>query len=98
MAKIDYHCPLKINSMHSKTTLRWVILVVLPVVLFLLNLSLGSVTIPLSQIFKILTGGEAEQQVWGEIVWDFRMTKAITCILAGSALALGGLQMQTLFR
>jgi iron complex transport system permease protein len=84
--------------MHSKTAFRWAVLGLMPVVLFMLNLSLGSVHIPVSEIFKILTGGDSSQPVWNEIVWDFRMTKAITCMLAGSALALGGLQMQTLFR
>lgn len=84
--------------MHSKTSIRWAVLLVLLVVLFLLNLSLGSVQIPVGEIFKILTGKPASDPVWTEIIWDFRMTKAITCILGGSALALGGLQMQTLFR
>lgn len=84
--------------MQPKNTLRWTILSVLLVVLFILNLSLGSVRIPFHEIFKILTGGAATDPVWSEIMWNFRMTKAITCILSGSALALGGLQMQTLFR
>lgn len=59
---------------------------------------MGSVDIPLSAIFKILILKNTENQVWTSILWDFRMTKAFTCVLAGSALALGGLQMQTLFR
>lgn len=84
--------------MHSKTSIRWAVLLMLLVVLFLLNLSLGSVQIPVGEIFRILTGKPASDPVWAEIIWDFRMTKAITCILGGSALALGGLQMQTLFR
>lgn len=33
-----------------------------------------------------------------DILWQFRLPKAITCVLAGSALATGGLLMQTLFR
>jgi iron complex transport system permease protein len=93
-----YHCGLKISQMQSKTSFRWAVLLMLLVVLFLLNLSLGSVQIPLSEIFKILTGRPAGDPVWTEIMWDFRMTKAITCIFGGGALALGGLQMQTLFR
>src|SRR5688500_2032139 len=84
--------------MHLKATFRWILLLLLLVFLFLLNLSLGSIHIPVSEIFKILTGNESSEPVWSEIIWDFRMTKAITCMLAGSALALGGLQMQTLFR
>jgi iron complex transport system permease protein len=84
--------------MASKSAFRWMVLVVLLVLLFLLNLSLGSVDIPVKEIFQILTGNTSSDPVWGEILWDFRMPKAITCILGGSALALGGLQMQTLFR
>jgi iron complex transport system permease protein len=84
--------------MQPKTTFRWVILLTLLLVLFLLNLSLGSVRIPLAEIIKILFGGTSDEPVWADILWNFRMTKAITCVLAGSALALGGLQMQTLFR
>ena len=64
----------------------------------MLNLSLGSVNIPLKDIVKILVGKGGSNAIWTEIVWDFRVTKALTCILAGSALSIGGLQMQTLFR
>lgn len=77
---------------------RWILLFLLLVALFFLNLSLGSVNIPLRDIFIILTGGEPSNQIFQDIVWDFRMTKALTCILAGTALSVGGLQMQTLFR
>src|SRR5688572_27687425 len=84
--------------MRPNSTFRWIILVLLLVALFVLNLSLGSVRIPAKEIFSILFGMGTSQPVWAEIIWDFRMTKALTCILAGSALALGGLQMQTLFR
>jgi iron complex transport system permease protein len=84
--------------MASKSAFRWGVLVLLLVLLFVLNLSLGSVAIPVKEIFKILTGSQSSDPVWAEIMWDFRMPKAITCLLGGSALALGGLQMQTLFR
>lgn len=68
------------------------------VVLFLVNISLGSVYIPFTDTLKILTGGQPSNPVWADILFDFRLTKAFTCILAGGALALGGLLMQTLFR
>src|SRR5688572_26271916 len=84
--------------MRPNSTFRWIILVLLLVALFVLNLSLGSVRIPAKEIFSILFGMGTSQPVWAEIIWDFRMTKALTCILGGSALALGGLMMQTLFR
>ena len=67
-------------------------------VLFIFNISLGSVQIPLSETFRVLIGKTPSQPVWVDIIIDFRLTKALTCILAGGALALGGLLMQTLFR
>jgi iron complex transport system permease protein len=80
------------------TRIRWIVLPVLLVTLFVLNISLGSVLIPFGNILSILTGDEGTNPVWFEIIWDFRMTKALTCVLAGAALAIGGLLMQTLFR
>ena len=77
---------------------RWIILPLVLVVLTGLNLSLGSISIPFSAILHILIGNPVEEPVWTDIIWNFRMTKALTCILAGGALSLAGLQMQTLFR
>lgn len=84
--------------MQGKNTIRWTLLLLAFVLLFAMNLSLGSVSIPLREIFRIVFTGESATPVWTDIVWDFRMTRAITCILAGGALAVAGLQMQTLFR
>jgi iron complex transport system permease protein len=66
--------------------------------LFIVNLSFGSVSIPLADIFAALLGGEPEQASWRSIVMQFRLPKAITAVLAGSGLAVSGLMMQTLFR
>src|SRR5688572_22809209 len=76
----------------------YLVLPILLVILFLINISLGSVQIPLSETLKVLAGKTPEQPVWTDIIIDFRLTKAFTCILAGGALSLGGLMMQTLFR
>lgn len=66
--------------------------------LFGLSLTLGSVNIPFDEILTILTGGEPTKTTWRTIVLQFRLPKATTAVLAGSALAISGLQMQTLFR
>lgn len=66
--------------------------------LFAIDLLSGSIHIPGSEIFKIITLQSTSNEVFSDIIWDFRMPKAVTCVLAGSALALSGLQMQTLFR
>jgi iron complex transport system permease protein len=94
--KINYHCRRPLYREMSKN--RWIILPVALLILAGLSLSLGSISIPLSEIARILIGQEPSEPVWGDILWNFRMTKTLTCILAGGALSLAGLQMQTLFR
>lgn len=84
--------------MQGKFKIQWAILLFALILLFLLNLSLGSVSIPMTEIISILFTGDASREVWRDIVLDFRLTKALTCVLAGGALAAAGLQMQTLFR
>ena len=66
--------------------------------LFLLDVALGSVNIPLIQVPKVLLGIEIENEVWENIVLNFRLPRAIAAILVGAALGISGLQMQTLFR
>jgi iron complex transport system permease protein len=68
------------------------------VMLFLLNLGLGSVDIPIKSIVKILFGEDVNREAWQKIVVNIRIPRAVTAILAGSALSVGGLLMQTLFR
>lgn len=65
---------------------------------FVLSLSLGSVHIPFLDILAILSGKETATPVWATIVHTIRLPKAITAVLAGAALSVSGLQMQTLFR
>lgn len=73
-------------------------LIICTVVLFLINLALGSVDIPIGEIVSILMGEGSGNEAWTKIVTNLRLPRAFTAILAGSALSIGGLQMQTLFR
>ncbi len=66
--------------------------------LFLLSLALGSVSIPFDQVLLILRGGTPEKASWLNIVLKFRLPKAITASLAGAALGVSGLMMQTFFK
>ena len=68
------------------------------VAVFLLNLAFGSVRIPLEEVVAVLAGQEASKDSWTYIILSFRLPKASTALLAGAALAVSGLQMQTLFR
>jgi len=60
---------------------------------FITNISLGSVSIPLKEIFSSLLGSTDNY-----IIQNYRLPKAITAILVGSGLGISGLLMQTLFR
>ncbi|MEH1843083.1 MAG: iron ABC transporter permease [Nostoc sp.] len=64
----------------------------------LLDLALGSVNIPINEVVKVLLGQEPEKATWANIILKFRLPKALTATLAGAALGVSGLQMQTLFR
>lgn len=67
-------------------------------VLFIVNISLGSITIPFKDVFTSLTGGQASKSTWEYIIINYRLPKAITAILVGMGLSISGLLMQTLFR
>ncbi|MDR1563278.1 MAG: iron ABC transporter permease [Dysgonamonadaceae bacterium] len=66
--------------------------------LFLCNLFYGTVSIPARAVMDILLGREIERTVWASIVTQSRLPQATTALLAGSALAVSGLMLQTLFR
>ncbi|HLF34919.1 MAG TPA: iron ABC transporter permease [Cyclobacteriaceae bacterium] len=67
-------------------------------VLFVVNISLGSVSIPPVQVIKTLAGIAVDNISWQNIILQFRVPKAITAVLVGSGLGISGLLMQTLFR
>lgn len=82
----------------SKNILLFTSLTFLMLVLFVLDIGLGQVSIPLKEIFKSLTGQEASKETWHYIIVNFRLPKAITAVLVGMGLSISGLLMQTMFR
>jgi len=84
----------------NKTSYKkhFLILSVLLIVLFFVNISLGSVMIPIQDIMAVLMGENASKESWEIIVLNFRIPKAITAVMVGSGLSVSGLLMQTLFR
>lgn len=67
-------------------------------ILFAVSLAYGAVSIPFDQVLQILTGHEVERPAWQSIVLQSRLPQAVTAVLAGAALAVSGLLLQTLFR
>lgn len=73
------------------------LLLILSVVLFFaLNVLLGPTPLPLSEAVDCVLGGGNDTARF--IILDSRLPAALTALLAGAALAVGGLVMQTLFR
>ena len=67
------------------------------IILFLTNLFLGSVSIPFESALQILTGQESDNKAWQYILLESRLPQAVTAAFAGTALALAGLLLQSLF-
>ncbi len=67
-------------------------------VFFLLNLLLGSVSIPFKEVWQILWGNSHGNEIWYNIIWKSRIPQALTALVAGAGLSVSGLQMQTVFR
>ena len=93
-------------GVHSSLTRGYVLapglllagLALIALAVFMLSLAVGSVRIPIDEIVSVLLGGDASKPAWAIIVLKFRLPKALTAMLAGAALSVSGLQMQTLFR
>lgn len=81
-----------------RNTVIFILLAIGVSLLFLLNIALGSVSIPAKEVFKSLTGGTASKETWEYIIMNYRLPKAVTAILVGMGLSVSGLLMQTLFR
>jgi iron complex transport system permease protein len=76
----------------------WGILMIVPMLVFILELCLGSVMIPPRGVWAVLTNQAGVSEGWREIILVFRLPRAVAAMLAGAALGVAGLEMQTLFR
>lgn len=68
------------------------------VILFILNLALGSVSIPCDDVLAVVLGNGEVKESWRYIILESRLPQAITALLAGASLAVSGLLLQTAFR
>ena len=82
--------------MKRRNTILFTCSTLLVVALFVADILIGSVALPLGEVVGALFGSGDE--VTRNIVLNFRLPKAITALLVGASLSAVGLQMQTLFR
>lgn len=83
--------------MRSRSAILFAMLAALTLFLFLLDLAVGAVAVPLVDVWAALTGGDCPRAT-AKIILNIRLIKAVVALLAGAALSVSGLQMQTLFR
>ena len=77
---------------------RFLLISLLVVLFFLLNIIIGTIFIPLSEVVDVLfASGENASQVAQNIILKSRLPQAATALAAGAGLAISGLQMQTIF-
>lgn len=80
----------------GRYTAAFAILLVLVLVFLVLNVCIGSVNIPVSEIPKILFGNGADD-VYTDIVIGIRFPRALAAAILGGGLALSGYLLQTFF-
>lgn len=76
----------------------WAVAILLLLMLFAVNLFCGSIDIPGNEVLSALTGNGCSRDVWRVIVLETRLPQALTALLAGAAISVAGLLLQTLFR
>lgn len=81
-----------------KSGLKISLLAAIVAIFFILDIVSGSVRIAPVEVIRILLGGEGADAAWRDIVLFFRLPRALTALMAGIGLSVGGLSMQTLFR
>jgi iron complex transport system permease protein len=86
------------SACSSKTILVFIILFISLFLLFAVDIIIGSVKIPFSEIWKSIVSDYSLRSEWRIIIMDFRLPRAIVAVITGMALAISGLEMQTYFR
>lgn len=79
---------------------RWfyVILITIVILVFALNLALGSIEVTPRQLLTVLIGGNIDNPVLETVVLQIRLPRTIAALVGGAALAVAGLLLQIFFR
>ncbi len=85
------------KKVQRRYILLFILIFIATMIGFVLNLMLGSVSIPADAIGDALQGVSSNKS-WNYILIEFRLPKALTTCFVGAGIAVTGLQMQTLFR
>jgi iron complex transport system permease protein len=95
---VKEHASVPVIGKRSWLIMPFILLGIVFLVFTLLDLVAGPVKIPMDQLLNTLLSGHHNNSQWNQIIFEFRLPRTATAILAGMALAVSGLQMQTVFR
>ncbi len=84
--------------MSAKYSKYHVLFLVLLVIAAVLNLVIGSVRIPVSDVLEIVSGNYSGKASWEYIVLEYRLPKLVIACIVGASLSIAGMMMQTLFQ
>lgn len=87
-----------IGKGNKRVTIVLLTALLLTAILMVLNMALGSVHIPLSEVVTLIFTGETSSVVFENIVIKTRLPQTLVSLGAGMALGVAGLVMQTLFK
>ena len=82
---------LKNELLKYMKNLKFILLLLVTAILFVADIAYGSVRIPISELFS-------NNELYHNIIYNFRLPKALTALIPGAAISVAGLIMQTLFR
>jgi ABC-type Fe3+-siderophore transport system, permease component len=86
--------------MNSRKNIKFYFIALLlsAVVLFVVDIILGSVSISIEDIVNVFFSPDKVEPQVSNIILNFRLPRACVALLVGVALSVSGLQMQTIFR
>jgi iron complex transport system permease protein len=82
----------------TKTRPKIIFLVFLLFMAAVFHVAVGSTFISFNEIIDVIFLSQSEATLNQQIIWELRVPRMLTAMLAGAGLSLAGLQMQTLFK
>lgn len=82
---------------YKKYSLAFAVLIICVLLVFTLNIALGSVEIPWKEVWRIVFGGEGTDPVQASIVTKIRLPRTLATVAGGACLAVSGLLLQIFF-
>lgn len=86
------------NNKELYTIIMFIIFALFAIFMFVLSISIGSVSIPFFDVFKNIASGHIKGITTSTIIWNIRIPRSIAAAFGGAAIAVAGLLLQIFFR